>query len=73
MLYENETQDTSNLGSRHIVMSGKLCVCPWEAVLQQKPNIKDLGIPKKEFILIGPNSEMGIKGESHNSGFWVEL
>ena len=58
-------------------MSGKLCVCTWEAVLQQKPNIKDLGIPKKEFILsvklVGPNSETGIKGESHDSGFWVEL
>lgn len=69
----------SNLGFRHIVMSGKLCVCVFGILFpQQKPHTKeDLEIPEKEFILsvklVGPNSETGIEEESHNSGFRVAI
>lgn len=45
---------------------------------QQKPNIKeDLELPENGFILsvklVGPNSEMGIEGESYNSGFRIAI
>lgn len=78
-LYENGIQDMSNSGSRHIVMSGKLCVCVFGILFpQKKPNTKeDLEIPEKEFILsvklVGPNSETGIEEESHNSGLRVAI